>query len=243
MSNKGGKRHVKPHALSRAVKLHRKSFPWVSKVMPGPHPAELAIPLRLLLRDYLNLTKNSKESDKVISDGKILVDGKVRREPKFAVGFMDVVQLPAMNKSYRVLLDYKGRLVLNEISGEESSVKLCKVRGKQILKGKKIQLTLHDGKNLAGDLGSFKPGDVVKLGLPDQKVIERLSMDVGSFAFITDGANTGKVGKIEEIKVMRGPQYNTVVLRIGEKTLEAPQGYVFIIGKNKPEISISGVGA
>jgi small subunit ribosomal protein S4e len=169
-----------------------------------------------------------------------LVDGKVRKEPRFTVGFMDVVCVPVMERSYRVLLDYRGRLILSEISKEESSVKLCKVGRKQILKGRKVQLTLHDGKNLTGELNSFKPGDVVKLALPDFKILERLPMESGSLVFITGGKNTSRVGRIEEIKVTPGPQPNMVVLKLGEDTFEAPQAYVFVVGKEKPEVSIPG---
>jgi small subunit ribosomal protein S4e len=194
-----------------------------------------------VVRDYLSLARNSREADRIIFDGGVLVDGRARKEPRFGVGLMDVVCVPSLGRSYRVLLDSRGRLVFNEISGEESSVKLCRVNRKQILRGGKIQLTLHDGKNLTGELGGFKPGDVVKLALPDLEIIERLPMEGGALAFITGGKNTSRVGRIEEIKVTRGPQPNMVALRSGDEILEAPQDYVFVVGREKPEISIPGV--
>jgi small subunit ribosomal protein S4e len=155
---------------------------------------------------------------------------------------MDVLWVPALERSYRVLLDYRGRLNLNEIPREESSVKLCRVDRKQILRGRKVQLTLHDGKNLVGELNSFKPGDVVELALPDFKILDRLPMESGALAFITGGKNTSKIGRIEEIKITSGAQANMVVLRSEEGTFEAPQAYVFVVGKEKPEISIPGAG-
>lgn len=238
MSKKGETKQMKPHVMSRAVRLPRKSHPWVSKPHPGPHPIQQSIPLRLVVRDYISLARISREADRIISGGNVRIDGKVRRDPRFAVGFMDVVHLPAVNLSYRVLLDYRGRLTVGEIPREESSVKLCKVKRKQVLRGKKVQLTLHDGKNVVGDLGGFKPGDVAKLALPDSKVIDRLPMKNGALAFITGGKNTSKVGKIEEIKIMRGSPPNTVLLKSQEKIFEAPQDYVFVVGVEKPEITI-----
>lgn len=242
MSRKGGKKQMKPYGMSRALKLPRKSSPWVSKPQPGPHPAGLSIPLRLLVRDYLGLARTAREADHVIAEGVLKVDGKVRREPRYSAGFMDVVDVPSSNRSYRVLVDYRGRLTLSEVPGGESALKLCKVGRKQVLKGKRVQLTLHDGKNVVGDFGSFRPGDTVKITLPDWKVAERFPMEQGSLAYITGGKNTGKVGRIDQIRVMKGRQPNVVVLKAGDSVLEAPQRYVFVVGKEKPEITIPGVG-
>jgi ribosomal protein S4E len=65
-------------------------------------------------------------------------------------------------------------------------------------------------------------------------------MESGALAFITGGKNTSRVGRIEEIKITRGAQPNMVVLRSGENTFEAPKDYVFVVGKEKSEISIPG---
>ena len=44
------------------------------------------------------------------------MDGRVRKDPKFPLGFMDVFSIPKIRKQYRVLIDVKGRFVLREIS-------------------------------------------------------------------------------------------------------------------------------
>jgi small subunit ribosomal protein S4e len=195
--------------------------------------------LRLVVRDYLKLAGNSKEADRIITGGGVLVDGKVRREPRFAVGFMDVLEVPVMNRSYRVLLNHRGRLTVNEIPHEEASMKLCRVDRKQFLRGQKIQLTLHDGKNLIGD-NSFKPGDVVKLGLPNLGILGRLPLERGMLAFITGGKNIGSIGRIEEMKTAQGQRPGLIVLKSGERIFEASREYVFIVGKERPEISVEG---
>ncbi|MDI6883640.1 MAG: 30S ribosomal protein S4e [Hadesarchaea archaeon] len=241
MAKKGGSRHLKRYAASRALKLPRKSFTWTTKAASGPHPSKGAIPLRLLLRDYLSVGHKGRVIDNILSKGNVLVDGKVRREPKFPVGIMDVVQLPALGRSYRVLLDHRKRLIASEINQSEASVKLCEVARKQIVRGGKVQLTFHDGKTLVGDLNEFKPRDVAKLALPDLKVLERFPFEVGAMALITGGTNVGKIGRISEIKRITSAQPNIVILKTDGEELQAPEDYVFVVGKKKPSITLPGV--
>lgn len=241
MAKKGGSKHVKRYAASRALKLPRKLHVWTTKPAPGPHPGESSIPLRLVIRDYLSMGRTASEVDSVLSKGNVLVDGKTRREPSFPVGLMDVVQLPALNRSYRVFLDHRRRLILNEIDSAEASMKLCRVVHKQIVRGKKVQLTFHDGKTLIGNLNEFKPGDVAKLALPELKVLERLPFEVGAMALVTGGSNVSKTGKIAETKLITGGQPNIVTLKTDGERFQAPAHYVFVVGKEKPSISLSGV--
>ena len=39
------------------------------------------------------------------------VDGKVRTDPKFPAGFMDVIQIEKTNENFRLIFDVKGRSV------------------------------------------------------------------------------------------------------------------------------------
>jgi len=239
LAKKGGSRQVKRYAASRALKLPRKSLVWIMKPAPGPHPVNSSIPLRVLLRDYLSIARTSREADGVIYKGEVLVDGKVRRSPDFPVGFMDIVSLPALDCSYRILLDHRRRLTPVKTYSSEASFKLCKVVRKQYIKGKKIQLTLHDGRNIAGDFLEHKPGDVLKLSLPEQNILERIPFEVGSMAMVTGGSNVSKVGKITEIKMISGTQPNIVTLEKDGLTFQAPEHYIFVLGKEKPAISLS----
>lgn len=240
MAKKSGSKHVKRYAAPRAIKLSRKSNVWTTKASPGPHPAETSLPLRTALRDYLSVGRSAKEVGIILSKGGVLVDGKIRKEAGFPIGFMDVVQLPAVNRSYRVMLDHRRRLTLNEIGAAEASVKLCRVVRKQTAKGKKVQLALHDGKTLRGDLNEFKPGDVAKISLPETKVLERIPFEVGSMAVITGGSNVSRVGRVEDIKLITGPQPNIVTLKTDGGTFQSPEHYVFVVGRGKPSIPLPG---
>ena len=243
MAKKGQSKHLKRYAASSALKLPRKPYPWVVKPAPGPHSGENSAPLRILLRDYLSLAKTAREADEILASGHAIVDGRVRRESRFPVGLMDVLQLPGLNRSYRVLLDHRGRLVPREIDQAEASIKLCKVLRKDIISGKRVQVTLHDGKTVVGDFGDLRPGDSVKLTLPDLRVIERLPFERGAVALVTRGENVGKIGKLIDIKLITGTQPDIVTLEGGGRTFQAPGSHVFIVGREKPAISLDATQA
>jgi len=176
-----------------------------------------------------------------LSEKRVLVDGRVRKNSKFPVGLMDVVQLPALNKNYRVLLDARGRLILREIPQAEAQFKLCKVVRKDIISGGRIQLAFNDGKTLSGDFGEFKLRDVAKLSLPNPKILERIAHEKGTTALVTGGRNVGRLGKIVEVKLIEGTQPNIVILEAADgTTFQTPEDYVFAVGKEKPIISLAG---
>ena len=240
MARKGQSRHLKRYAASKALKLPRKSIVWTVKPAPGPHPSDESIPLRLVVREHLGLACTAKEVDRLLNEKQVLVDGRVRKDSKFPVGLMDVVQLPTLNKSYRVLLNTRGRLVLCDISQEEARFKLCKVVRKSTISSARVQLTFNDGRTLAGDL-EFKLRDTAKLSLPDQKILERIAFGTGAVALVTGGANVGKVGKIVEVKMIEGTQPNIVILEAPDgTTFQTSEDYVFAVGKEKPIVTLAG---
>ncbi|HDM89168.1 MAG TPA: 30S ribosomal protein S4e, partial [Candidatus Bathyarchaeota archaeon] len=108
MGKKGGSLHLKREASPPFWPIHRKKFVWTVKPRPGPHPVSRCIPLLLIIRDILGFAETRKEAKKIISQGKILVDGRVRRDDRYPVGLMDVVSIPELKMNYRVLPFKKG---------------------------------------------------------------------------------------------------------------------------------------
>ena len=78
---------------------------------------------------------------------------------------MDVVSIPKIDKYYRILPDYKGRLILHEIEEKDATFKLAKINNKTTVKGGKTQLNLHDGRNVLTE-DEYKTDDVVLLNIP-----------------------------------------------------------------------------
>ncbi|KUO42899.1 MAG: hypothetical protein APU95_04710 [Hadesarchaea archaeon YNP_N21] len=241
LARKGQTRQLKRYAAPKVIGLERKSYEWVTKSTPGPHPSSFSVPMMLVIRDYLGLARTAREVKKILAQNQVLVDGRVRKDEGFSIGLMDVLQLPSINRNFRVLLDHLGRLTLHEIDQNEASFKLCKIVRKTTAKGKSVQLTFHDGKNMVGDpdeLGKLKVKDVVKLSLPDLKILEIFPFEKGSIALITGGSNVGKIGRIVEIKEIEGSQPDIVTLKAGELSFQSPENYVFVLGKEAPAISL-----
>jgi len=70
----------------------------------GPHPKDISIPLLVLIRDVFKLAETNKEARKIIKKGEILVDGRKMKDPKFGVGLLDTIEIPALKKVFGVNL-------------------------------------------------------------------------------------------------------------------------------------------
>jgi len=193
------------------------------------------------VRDIIKLVDNASDAKKIIKAKEIFVDGRSRGDYKYPVGLFDVIEIPKLNKHYRVVPSRAG-FDLIEMSKQESKLKLCRINGKVMVKGGVLQLNLHDGKNILSDKKSktaFKTGDSVLIELPSQKIINHIKMDKGMLSIITGGQNRGTIAKIKDIIIKRTREPNKIICETKEKEFEAITDYVFVVGKTKPEIKVS----
>ena len=79
------------------------------KQSQGPHKIREWIPLNLLLRTKLGLTRNETEAKLLlkVKEGILSIDGKVRRDHKYPVGIMDIVTVNKTGFNYRLTLMLK----------------------------------------------------------------------------------------------------------------------------------------
>jgi small subunit ribosomal protein S4e len=239
MANMGSRKHLKRFKSPKTWPIHQKENKWTVKPAAGPHTIKGSLPLMIVVRDILGIADNSREAKTIINNGEVLVDGRVRKDYKFPVGFMDVIQIPKNNGVYRILSDSKGRLLLHEIKEENSEFKLCKVEKISLVKGGKIQLGLHDGRNVLTE-ETLKVGDVVKLQVPDQEILENIAFEEGNIGLVTGGKHTGEIGTIKEINITKSSMSNTVVIETNDNTFLTLKDYVFVIGNEEPIISLPG---
>jgi small subunit ribosomal protein S4e len=236
-------KHLKRLAAPRAWKIHKKLSTWVPKPNAGAHAADKSVPVGILLRDYLSVVDSMGEAKRVVGNREILVDGRVATSHKTPVGLMDVVSIPKMEKNYRVVLDHHGRVTLSEIPAAQAGWKFCRVENKTVVSGGRVQLNLHDGRNVLVKETNYKTGDVVKMALPEQKILAHYAFGKGMTAFITGGAHVGEFAKVEDVETIRSPRPNLVNLKSGEQPFSTVKPYVFLVGKDKPEISLPEVNA
>jgi small subunit ribosomal protein S4e len=248
LGKKGGSSGLKRKPAPRFWPIHRKEFVWVVKPSPGPHSLENCLPLSIVLRDILGFAKTRKESKTIVSQGKVYVDGKIRRNDSFPVGLMDVVSLPEAKKFFRILPSVKG-LVLHPISKEEASFKLCRIENKKVVKNGHIQLNLHDGSSIVVKVADpknpqedvYETLDSLKIGLPERQILGHIRMVKDDFAIITGGKNIGKYGKIVEIEEAKGKKRRSALVTIEDEKGNRYQtilDFIFATGETQSSISL-----
>lgn len=220
-------------------KIAKKGVTWTFAPSPGPHKKFECIPLAIIVRDILGLVETGKEAKSVIKKGEIFVDGKPRKDPGYPAGLMDVISIPKIKKSYRILPFEKG-LKLVEIPEKEANIKLLRIVNKRMVKGGKIQLNFHDGKNLLVEKDVYKTGDSVLVEIPSLKIIKHLKLEEGALGLILKGKNAGKLAKALKVIITRTQEPRKVLCVSGDKELEVLFDYFFVVGKENPEISLGG---
>jgi small subunit ribosomal protein S4e len=233
-------KHLKRLAAPRTIQIHRKEHTWTVKSLAGPHPLNQSIPLALVIREYLGLCDTYREAKRVIAQGDILVDNIPRKSHKFPVGLMDVISIPKLKSHYRVLFNRKGRLTLVQTSEKDAEWKLLRIQNKSIIKGGKIQLNLHDGKNLIVPKDDYKTGDVLKFSIGKKKISDIYKFEKGNVSLVIGGSHIGEIANIEDIQIVQSSKPNLASLK-SDKEFQTLAKYIFPIGKSKPIISLPEV--
>ncbi len=231
-------KHVKRMSAPRIWKIERKVYPFAPKTSPGPHPMKRSLPLLIVLRDILHLGDNRREIKKILTSRSVKIDGRVIKDLKFPVGFMDVISIG--DRNYRALYDVTGRIKIVEIPKEHGEWKLVRIENKRKIKGGKIQLNLYDGRNILVDRDEYKTNDVLKIKLPSQEILNHYPLAKGSVAMIIGGKHRGQIAHIEEYIVTKSMGDNIVRF---EEGFETNRRNVFVVGVGKPEVVIPEVNA
>ena len=160
------------------------------------------LPLLIILREITKLAQNRREAKRIIHAKQILVNEKVAKDEKNNVVLFDTLNILPLKKCYRMELAETGKFYLNEIKESESSKKIAKVINKKMLKGKKLQLNLSDGRNFLSDI-KCNTNDSVLINLKDGKIEKCLPLKEKVNAVIFSGKHVGKRGEIIELNAER----------------------------------------
>lgn len=138
---------------------------YTTRAGTGPHKRGESIPLAILLRNRLKYALTGREAITIVKDkeGLIKVDNKIRRDPKFPLGIMDVVTIEKTGEHFRLLYDVKGRYQAHKIDEKEASFKLCKVIRKAMGVNKIPYIVTHDGRTIRFPHPDIKKNDTVKV--------------------------------------------------------------------------------
>jgi small subunit ribosomal protein S4e len=230
--------HLKRLAAPKFWPIPKKKYSWTFSPSPGPHRKEECIPLAIVVRDVLKLANTGKEAKRIIKAREVLVDGKVRTDHRYPVGLLDVISMPKLNKHFRVI-PYKSGLKLIEIDEKDAKKKILKIVGKRSVKGNKFQLNMNDGKNLIVDENKYKTNASLLVELPSLKILDYAEMNRGNIVLITSGKNSGKIGRIVEVKEGKFNVEPKLVCETENKKVEVLKKHAIVVGREEPWIKVS----
>jgi len=231
------KNHIKRINAPRRWDILRKGSTFVSRPNPG-RDFTLCLPLNTVLKEMLNKTSTTKESKYLIKNKGVLVNGRAFYDEKAPVGFLDVVSFPALGENYRLLVNEENTLFLLQIRSDEAQLKLSKVLTMRTLSKDTTQVSCTDGRNFlfkVNDalLKELHADDSILYTIPDQEIKQAIKLEKGSLVYLYKGKHTGKVVAVEGFKG------GNIIFKLDNALFETKKAYAFVIGKEKPFITVS----
>lgn len=231
MASHGKKRHLKRMASSRSLDIAKKGSLWLKKPIAGKHSGNECIPMGVLLREVLQIADTNAQAKQLLVEGEVLLDCKKLRDVGTPVGLMDSVSIPKLGKYYRIVVK-KGALKPIEISESDSKFKLCKVTNKRLIGKGKVQLNLHDGRNIiAGKDEKYSTRDSVKISLPGGKADGLLKFEKGAVCYVYRGKHAGSIAEFVEAIKQAGSREDVAKLIGSGGELLTQKNYLFVVDK------------
>ncbi len=227
MANKGANRHMKRIAAPKYQKIMRRLSKYVVKPGAGKHRVEESIALLTVLKEKLNLARNSAEARRILNRGLVEVDGKVIKEEKYPIGFGDIIHLKPTDDYYRVGMGKYNTFTLDKISKEESSKNMYKVVGKYIAKGNKAMLRLHNGNAIKMEKDA-KVGDSVII--ENGKIEEVLKFKEGAKCLVINGVHASAQGVIKSITPSSSRREKIVEVEGDGSSFQTTANNIMVVG-------------
>lgn len=231
--------HLKRMSAPKHWMLGKLDGIWAPRPSSGPHKLRECLPLVIILRNRLKYALTKQEVTMICMQKQIKVDGKIRVDPNFPAGFMDVVELPKSGDQFRLMYDTKGRFVLHRISNEEKKFKLAKVTRQEYTKKAIPYVATNDGRTIRYPDPLIKVNDTVKIDLETGKIVDFAKLETGNLVVITRGRNTGRVGILHHIERHEGSFNIAHVKDSAGHDFATRLGNVFVIGnESRPLVSL-----
>ncbi len=230
--------YMKRLAMPRTWPLARKGTIYVAKPLPG-RELQRSLPLSIAIK-HLEFARTTREVKFILNSSRVKVNLRPVKEVNYPIGLFDVISFPTTKKSYRLLFKNK-KLFLHPISEAESKIRPARVVNKTILKGKKMQVNLGDGSNFLASAATFltgcRAGDTIIIDLEKNLASSTLKLEKNSLVYMMGGKHLGHLAKVLEIEGERA------ICEIEGSKVNALRKHLFVIGKEKPVISLPQQGA
>ncbi|GAM26474.1 hypothetical protein SAMD00019534_096490, partial [Acytostelium subglobosum LB1] len=228
---RGPKKHLKRLAAPSHWMLDKLSGKWAPRPSAGPRKLRECLPLIIILRNRLKYALTGTEVTKILMQRHIQVNGVVRTDPRFPVGFMDVITIEKTKEHFRLLFDTKGRFQLQRIQPNEAKFILTRVTKVETgLQGIPYVHT-DNGQTFRYPDPAIKIHDTVKIDLDTQKITAFIPFELNNLCMVTGGHNLGRVGVITNRERHPGSFDIVHVTDSVGHSFATRLGNVFVIGK------------
>ncbi len=184
--------HLKRQEFPKKWPIGRKGSVYIVK---PKFSVNEGVPILIILRDMINLAQNRREVKRIVHLRQVLVNNKAVKDEKSNLLLFDVLNITPLKKCYRLELSDKGKFYLKEIGEKEKDKKIAKVIDKRILKGKKRQVNLSDGRNFLSDI-ECNLNDSVVINLKEGRIEKRLPLEEKSKVMFFAGKHAGECGEV-----------------------------------------------
>ena len=223
------KRHLKRHACPNTWKLERKAEKFVVRPRPGGHSMATGMSITSILKG-LGFCETTKEVKQALAESIVQVNGRIVKDFKRIVGFMDVLGAPKEGLYFRMSIDERGKLVMIEESKTNANLLPCRVRGLCLIKGAITQVNCYNGYNLEMK-EKPKIGDTVVLNL-NTGATEVLPAKEQAMVLLIGGRRAGSIGTIVKHNGA------TAQVKMGDETHMSDAKHLFVVGGKKPVVKI-----
>lgn len=152
-----------------------------------------SIPVVIAVRDMLKLARTSKEVNEMIKKKFLKINGKQVTDKNESVKLFNILEA---DKNYELTLSKNGKFML--VEKKDAGSRLCKVIGKRLVSGNRIQINMHDGTNSISK-ENIKVGDSVHID-SSGKVKSHTPLAKGKEVLIISGKYSGSKAKVESIE-------------------------------------------
>jgi len=231
--------HLKRLNAPKSWMLDKLSGVWAPRPSSGPHKLRECIPLIIVLRNRLKYALTAREVTMITKNKHIRVDGKIRVDKKFPLGFQDVLTINKTGEHFRLIYDVKGRFNLHRIPVKNATWKLLKVTKKALGPRAIPYIVTHDGRTIPYPDPRINVNDTIKFDFMKGKLLEIAHFRMGGLCMVTKGKGVGRVGVITKIEKHPGA-FDIIHLRDSkDHTFATRKDNVFTIGiGKKPMIAL-----
>lgn len=226
------KNHLKRLNAPKTWAIDRKENKFITRPSSTGTDLSLCLPLSTVLIDLLKVGKTTREIKHILNNNDILISGKRRKDPRFPLGFLDIIEIKTLDESYRLVLSNKGKLEIMKIDDKDKKL-LLKVKVKRIIKKGMLQLTFVNGFTLTTDRKDINVNDTVVFDCGSNSIKDVLKLVKGNTAYLISGKYIGEIVKIEDIK-----DKALVFKNANNDVLQTSLKYAYIVGTDKPLISL-----